>query len=185
MNKKLITADDLAAVINTQISREQDGIDLHDKLAEVLETFDGKKLTRRLVSKLEAVLPDSAIVYWHHIAGMINIQVWNYGRFTMNERWSALVAYTDTYSSQGGEHESYDPALFAERDLCHGKAAHERQGQRLALLNDSKGIGQAVNAINGYNAARDSLNDTLGTSSIDNPDMWKIRKEFVNGKEGE
>jgi hypothetical protein len=177
MNKKLITADDLAAVINTQISREQDGIDLHDKLAEVLETFDGKKLTRRLVSKLEAVLPDSAIVYWHEIAKMTYIQIWNYNGFTIHKRFQALVAYSE-------DKESYNPDLFPERDLCHAKAAHERQGKRLARLNDCKGLARKASVLNAYNAAREALNDEFGCSLAD-PDMYHIREHFVNGKEGE
>lgn len=174
---KLINSTDLADIIQNRISREQDGIDLHDKLAKVLrDSFDGKKLTRRLVTKLKAVLPEHSVIYWKELAGMYQIEVWRYGHFdSMDNRWNALVAYDS-------DKECYDAEIFEQRDLCHGSAAKKRQGERLALLNDCNALETIADSINHYNIALKKLNAALG-GPFGMPDYYAFR-ELVEGREG-
>tara|TARA_R100000655_G_scaffold101434_2_gene146567 strand:+ start:61 stop:648 length:588 start_codon:yes stop_codon:yes gene_type:complete len=174
---KLINSADLAGIIQNQISREQDGIDLHDKLAKVLrDSFNGKKLTRRLVTKFKALLPENSVIYWKELAGMYSIEVWRYGCFdSMNNRWNALVAYDS-------DKKCYDAKIFEERDLCHGSAAKKRQETRLALLNDCDALETIAGNINQYNIALKNLNTAM-SGPFDMPDYYDFRK-LVEGREG-
>jgi len=172
--QKETTPEMLAEVITVQISREQSDIDLHDKLAEILKGFEGKKLTKRVANKLKEQLPETAIVNWSTEFKWCKIYVWNFAHWKFDNRADLLIAYEN-------EKESYDPNVFAHNDACRAEPAHKRQGARMALLNNPARLQELCDIINRFNAAYFELSNNLGFEcQSEVPDIYAIEKAFVN-----
>lgn len=134
------TLKELVIKIQTEQKQETAGIEVHNIIAAVLrESFDGKRITRRLVTKVQERMPQGATVYWDEIAGMVNLKVRGYPG--MHEYgYSALIGYDSQPTNPkllGAYISDYHAPAFEQTDVCHGIAAIERNKARGALLADT------------------------------------------------
>lgn len=134
------TLRELVIKIQTEQKQETAGIEVHNIIAAVLrESFDGKKITRRLVTKVQERMPQGATVYWDEIAGTVNLKVRGYPG-VHEYGYSALIGYNSqpTNPNVAGAYLSeYHAPAFEQTDICHGVAAIERNKARAALLADT------------------------------------------------
>ncbi len=158
------------------LEREEMAIELHEAIAGVLkEKFQGKKITRRLVTLLEpivsGVLPGSHVSY-HEIAGMLNIQVWG-GTLKHDDTFRFFIGYDSQDLA------SYDSAVFEERDACHGKAARKRCAERAELLAGTKVlevIADRVVKVQALQAEIAKLTDVDAVADVIRYDVQKLLK---------
>lgn len=79
--------------------------------------------------------------------------------------------------------EKYDVNKFAERDLCHGSAARDRNVEREALLNNPGVLDQLQEAVDAYKAAADKLETLVGyDTALKLPDRHEIGELAYRGE---
>jgi hypothetical protein len=120
-------------VILDCMKEEEENIEYHEKIAHVLGAyFPGKQINKRLETKLQTLFPGET---WslYTTAGQCYVQIWGgkTGR-DFNNRRRHFLGYTGSLGTN--DLAAYDPAVFEDRDICHGSAAHERQESRKATL---------------------------------------------------
>lgn len=131
---------ELLAEVRADYEQERRGIEIHRIIARVLsESFNGKKITRRLAAKVEASLEDSGLasslgldvenlsVNLSTACGNLCYVVVTDGRYIDRYCERFFVGYAES------DLQAYDPNVFDERDASHGPAAVRRNAERAKL----------------------------------------------------
>ncbi len=164
MNANEIEAT-IKEAIENDIRHDAAAIKIHTEIARILKKFDGKKITRRMQTAVQKAQPGWT-VYYNNDYGSFHIEVWggDTGRASYADRMSVHLAY----SSTGG---TFSIEKFEEYDTCHGRAAIERNKNRIRVLLNTRAIAEAYMA---FTKAHAVLKEALG-NTLDNASWYSIR----------
>lgn len=131
---------------------------LPDKVAEILQRYDGKKITKRMATAVEKELSDHEVRYnnWH---GMYHLRVWENGQ-PYDSGLNMLLGYHGFGSDNPFDHEKF----CNEYAACYLRAAKERNSQREHLLRDDAWLYEVAKAINELEGARAKMKRLLGNA---------------------
>lgn len=126
--REKIEADQKDEILNHQV---------HEAIGKVLESFVGKKLTKRFTDKVTAaivpVFQSRPIVLYPNPGELV---IWGANGIAYDQRRVFYIAGTphDAYP----EHSALHPTLegFERSDACHGSAAKVRIAERADLLSE-------------------------------------------------
>jgi len=151
--------------MKAEVAKEVSYQKYHNLVAIELAKFEGKKLTKRLVTNLEKALP-GATIYWEHNAGMININISGVPEFmSYNDRLRLFLGYDKDLPS-------YSVERFEYADYCHGGESRDRVIKTCELLDSTlpEKIDQAIQNLGG---AFEDLRALAG-NSFSNPAYYRI-----------
>lgn len=156
------TVADIREIIESNIEDTA----LADKVAKVLERFDGKTITKRLANAVEKALPEFTVFY-DTGAGMKHIDIWG-GGLPHSERKRFLLTYDSHSQVFSFERftEEYNKAYYG--------AAQERNAKRAEKLKDIAWQMQVVAAINAINSNVSVLRGLIGYPTPDRHDLAKL-----------
>ena len=102
-------------------------IRFHEIISAYAKAHEGQKPSRRVVTAIQKALGDDAenySIWWENTCGMYHVVVWPKADRRDDNKWSFLVGY---------ESDTLGADTFEERDICHGRAARERNRERIRL----------------------------------------------------
>lgn len=160
----------LKKIISENMAREAQDISVFKAVRATLAPFEGKPVSKRLASAVEAALGDGYRVYYDLSYGMTHLDIRKLmpngedGQKTRVQLPNAGTPYTagkaiwpSDYSRRAEEVPGLD-----SMNVCHGAAAEERNKRRAALLADSARLTDIVKKIKLYNLARAAALQSIG-----------------------
>ena len=156
--------------IGEDMEREQYAIAAAEALRDLIaEKWVGKKVNKRLCDQFKAKLaPEPAMqekmVAWlNYIGGMCNLETWGFGPYsTSGKRLCLFLGYNESNFRGNGEDDKsrsfnlLTVAGFEENNVCHLRAAKERQEARKTLLENGT-LDKISEAVENIAAAKDRL----------------------------
>ena len=139
------TKTKLLAAVSEQYDRESDGIALHNTVMEILETMDGKKITKRIETAVKKALPDHTVFY-NNDYGMFHLAIWGNG-IEYNDRENMCLGYADS-NREDVQNGIIDSKMFhSDYDCCRGVAAQERNARREDIIDNPERLTAIANDI--------------------------------------
>ena len=140
-----------------------------DSILAYLRRYNGKKLTKRDETRMQAEIDPSIEI--RHTAGMVYIEHGGYSRSKGNAGGSILVAYCDGAPTIDAEWvEKRNPHAFSARD--------ERNAKRAAISREL--CERLAAAINQLQAAKKEIATLVEYGGPFDSDCYAIRKEFID-----
>jgi hypothetical protein len=175
---KKITTDQVKALIQAQIDRENQSIYLHNEIVKVLKNFEGKAISKRIATALQKIHPDWTVFYDTNY-GMFHLSIWGGDTgLKYDSRYSALIGYESEPEVSIGE--SKYSRGFEYFDCCNGSAAIERNIARQATIDNPVRIEDMVKALNDYSESLANLEKTIDADT----DSYNLIRLAYNGKYG-
>lgn len=142
-----------------------------EKILTVLEANNGKKITRRILPKIAAILGQEVILEWTANNSLLYIETMNYRRSRDACGPGAVKILIPTGFNQSSLPE-INVEEIRERNTCYLSAALERNEARTNLLNSDypEQVDAAGQAYRDAKAVLESL------TSYPNPDRFRLQK---------
>ncbi len=157
-------------------AREKESIRVHKAIRTVLDKWNNKRITRRIVEQIkQAAYPgdEGVVVYYDEIASLLNIKIWGgTSGATYDTRSSYFLGYTgqpfagsnvDKYVYAG----TFKAESFEDSDACHGHAAEKRCKARQALLDNPEQIKELVEMIERTRQAYEAFSEFTHKDCMD------------------
>lgn len=133
----------------------------HERLAQVLALWEGKKLNKRIETQFRDALlartdltADSLRVVYLSDFGLIQLKVWGVPHHETHQKALVLfIAHTDTA-------QCFTLSTYEHNDCCHGSAALERNVAREKAVSAPE-LAEAVQLIDAIEKAKSRLNELL------------------------
>lgn len=163
----------LRDTVLNEMTEEARHLMAHNILAAILKTkWDGKKINARIVEQFkESFKRTNDVEVYARLdrhCGMTNLEVWGFGQHTTSSNRLILFIGYDSEPTEprlaGACVNAYRAEAFEETDLCHGRAAHERNEKRSKLLSNGCEIIPLIAAAKAVElAAQEQIKTILST----------------------
>ena len=151
----------LKEIIKKHNAENQANVDLFKQVRSHLESFSGKKITKRVETKLSKEMPGYNISYkkeW----GSHCLSVWE---SDFNKRKTFYL----------GE-DYFSLTLFDKKNACYGSAAQDRINLNNKFLNDSVRVAKLNAAIESYKTYKGLISEF---NHVNLPAFFDIKEELV------
>lgn len=154
----IVTREQIENLIREQFDREQNDYIWFNKCLDVIKTFEGKPISKRIETALKKAFPDVSFSY-DILAGMYRIFVW--GKPTGHEYDNRMTFYIGHIPFGSGDNTVLvNEAKIRESCAAFDRAAIERNNHRTDLLKNDAMLDEIVSALNAFNNAKERL-DTI------------------------
>jgi hypothetical protein len=157
------------AALRGLIENAIENTEIPDKVAAILERFDGKKITKRIATAVAQALPDWT-VYYDTNYGMKHLKMWQHNM--RDDQISFLLGY------DSGDGLFHYANFRTEYNACYYGAAQDRNAHRARNLKADEWQRQVVAAVNAINDATARLKWLTQHPEPDATAIWNL----VEGK---
>lgn len=175
MNKYQKMFEKIRSIIQINLDEEMKTHAFAVRISEVLKKFDGKKVTRRMVSALQKAIPEHASFYNddYDLPKIIINKIKNERFYPTKEENKITFFIGGGKSAWKNPNFDYDNFVNHE-SVCYFSAAEKRCEKRRELLKNTEWLmGIARTLVNLSEAAQELFNKIENPEDF-GPDMWDI-----------